>query len=94
MPVTGLGLGCKLRVLAFRCKQGMIQGCMHCRSTEEPQREFKQRPQRGARGSYVPDHVRNPQNYTCYVLDEPLTIGGGGDGDIGDVEQVQAAHLY
>jgi hypothetical protein len=27
--------------------------------------------------SYVPDHVRNPQRYTCYTLDEPILVGGG-----------------
>ncbi|KAL4452163.1 hypothetical protein ABPG75_007825 [Micractinium tetrahymenae] len=27
--------------------------------------------------STVPDHVVNPQKYTCYVLDEPLVVGGG-----------------
>ena len=26
---------------------------------------------------FVPDHVRNPQRYTVYVLDEPLSVGGG-----------------
>lgn len=96
--VTGLGLWWQgdlgFRGFCFQYKQGMNQGCMQCRSMEKPQREFKQRPQRGARGSYVPDHVRNPQKYTCYVLDEPLTIGGGDDGDFGDVEQVRAVLLY
>ena len=29
----------------------------------------------------MPDHVRNPARYTVYVLDEPLTVGGGGRGD-------------
>ena len=28
--------------------------------------------------SWVPDHVRHPDRYTCYTLDEPLLIGGGG----------------
>lgn len=32
------------------------------------------------RGSFVPDHVRNPHKYTCYVLDEPLIVGGGDAG--------------
>ncbi|KAL4426111.1 hypothetical protein ABPG77_002697 [Micractinium sp. CCAP 211/92] len=27
--------------------------------------------------SSVPDHVKNPHKYTCYVLDEPLVVGGG-----------------
>ena len=30
------------------------------------------------RGRGVPDHVKNPHKYTCYTLDEPLTVGGGG----------------
>ena len=34
-----------------------------------------------AHKSKVPDHVKNPQKYTCYVLDEPLIIGSGGGGD-------------
>ena len=36
-------------------------------------------PQQGrARGrSYVPHHVRFPDQYTAYVLDEPITVGGG-----------------
>lgn len=54
---------------------------------------IRRRPQRGARGSYVPDHVRNPGKYTCYALDEPLIIGsgGGGGGDaLGDAEQARA----
>lgn len=37
----------------------------------------------GGRGrgstSRVPDHVKHPERYTCYVLDEPLVVGGGGD---------------
>ena len=34
---------------------------------------------RGGRigNSWVPDHVKNPHKYTCYVLDEPLVVGGG-----------------
>ncbi|KAK9843449.1 hypothetical protein WJX81_003052 [Elliptochloris bilobata] len=50
----------------------------------------QRRPQRGVRSSFVPDHVRNPGKYTCYALDEPLTVGGGGGGLVGDAEQVQA----
>lgn len=26
---------------------------------------------------WIPDHVRHPRKYDCYVLDEPLLIGGG-----------------
>ena len=41
-------------------------------------------PRRGQgtnpRRSTVPDHVRNPDKYTCYVLDEPLLVGGGDKG--------------
>ena len=29
------------------------------------------------RPSKVPDHVKNPSRYTCYVLDEAITVGGG-----------------
>lgn len=35
---------------------------------------------RTPRRSTVPDHVRNPDKYTCYVLDEPLTVGEGDKG--------------
>ena len=28
----------------------------------------------------MPDHVRHPDKYTCYVLDEPLVVGGGDKG--------------
>ncbi len=27
--------------------------------------------------SRVPLHVQHPEKYTCYVLDEPLVVGGG-----------------
>jgi len=58
------------------------------------QRPPGRQPQRGSRGSYVPDHVRNPGKYTCYALDETLTIGGGGGGAAaGDAEQVAARSL-
>ena len=38
---------------------------------------------RGARAgnSWVPDHVKHPERYTCYTLDEPLIIGGGLSGN-------------
>eukprot|EP00873_Tetraselmis_striata_P007120 jgi/Tetstr1/427384/TSEL_017548.t1 len=36
---------------------------------------------RGNRQRHVPDHVLHPEKYTCYTLDEPLTVGGGGGGD-------------
>ena len=35
------------------------------------------RPRQQQSLSHVPDHVRNPAKYTCYVLDEPLVVGGG-----------------
>jgi hypothetical protein len=43
-------------------------------------------PRRRARGhrvgnSWVPDHVKHPERYTCYTLDEPLIIGGGLSGN-------------
>ena len=33
--------------------------------------------QTAERRSYVPDHVRRPDAYTCYELEEPLVVGGG-----------------
>lgn len=35
------------------------------------------------RRSYVPDHVRHPEKYICYTLDEPLIVGSGRDGTHG-----------
>ena len=35
------------------------------------------RPRQQQSLSHVPDHVKNPAKYTCYVLDEPLVVGGG-----------------
>lgn len=32
--------------------------------------------------SYVPEHVRRPQAFTCYSLDEPLVVGSGGGGRV------------
>ena len=32
---------------------------------------------RGRSRSYVPHHVKHPEKYTCYILDEPLVVGGG-----------------
>ncbi len=52
--------------------------CNCCRAAQPP------RQQRGARASYVPDHVRNPQKYTCYALEEPLIVGGGDQGGGGN----------
>lgn len=52
------------------------------------------KPGPGRSLSYVPDHVKNPQRYTCYVLDEPITVGGGdqgtatADGGQADMERV------
>jgi hypothetical protein len=46
------------------------------------------------RRSFVPDHVRNPQRYTCYDLGESITVGGGhqgastADGGQADIERV------
>ena len=42
----------------------------------------------------MPDHVRNPQRYTCYDLGESITVGGGdqgasaADGGEADMERV------
>lgn len=44
--------------------------------------------------SYVPHHVKHPEKYTCYVLDEPLLVGGGdsaADAGNGSLEQEKAA---
>ena len=30
--------------------------------------------------SYVPEHVRRPEAYTCYTLDFPVLVGSGNDG--------------
>ena len=42
----------------------------------------------------MPDHVRNPHKYTCYALEEPLTVGGGGDAaaDGAQAEMEQVLH--
>ena len=50
-------------------------------------------PQRHRRPSFVPDHVKNPERYTCYDLGESITIGGGdqdlsADGGRGEMERV------
>lgn len=46
----------------------------------------------GHRRSQVPHHVKHPEKYTCYVLDEPLLVGGG-DRDSGssNTDQEKAA---
>ena len=41
----------------------------------------------------MPDHVKNPERYTCYDLGESITIGGGdqgssADGGRGEMERV------
>lgn len=48
--------------------------------------------QRG-RGRFVPDHVRNPQKYTCYALEEVLVVGGGDKGNREDasMDEMHAA---
>ncbi len=42
--------------------------------------------------SRVPLHVQHPEKYTCYVLDEPLVVGGGdkaaGLSSLADLEKV------
>lgn len=37
----------------------------------------------GGRRSYVPEHVRRPSAFTCYVLDAPVVVGSGDAGDSG-----------
>ena len=32
------------------------------------------------RRSYVPEHVRRPEAFTCYTLDAPIVVGSGDDG--------------
>ena len=79
-----------------RCISGLLtKGCLAaiCRqppvpadspaAAAPPMQRPAQRQQRGARLSRVPDHVKNPHKYTCYVLDEPLVVGGGEQGDAG-----------
>ncbi|CAK0785228.1 hypothetical protein CVIRNUC_008434 [Coccomyxa viridis] len=42
-------------------------------------------PQRQRRpSSFVPDHVKNPERYTCYDLGESITVGGGDQGSSAD----------
>lgn len=31
-------------------------------------------------GSFVPDHVKHPDRYTAYVLDDPIVVGSGDAG--------------
>lgn len=33
----------------------------------------------------MPDHVKHPERYTAYVLDEPIVVGSG---DLGSVDEV------
>jgi hypothetical protein len=37
----------------------------------------------GLRRSYVPEHVRRPQAFTCYTLEAPLVVGSGNNGSSG-----------
>ena len=70
----------------------------HDQTLSKQQRPWPGRPLsqsgrgRNQRRSTVPDHVRHPDKYTCYILDEPLLVGGGdeGAGDAGraDLEKV------
>lgn len=52
----------------------------HQKEDDRRNQKWMKRPveQRG-RSSYVPDHVRHPEKYTCYTLDEPIIVGGGDD---------------
>lgn len=51
------------------------------------------KPGRGLGQSRVPLHVQHPEKYTCYILDEPLLVGGGdkASGISSQAEQEQAA---
>lgn len=51
------------------------------------------RPGAGRGRSRVPHHVQHPEKYTCYILDEPLVVGGGdkGSGTDSQADQVKAA---
>lgn len=59
------------------------------RSTELPSGPGTQ-PQRQSLSS-VPDHVKHPDKYTCYVLDEPLVVGGGVGQLAGEQDNVRQA---
>ncbi|KAI7835900.1 hypothetical protein COHA_010203 [Chlorella ohadii] len=59
------------------------------RSTELPPGPGDQ-PQRQSL-STVPDHVKHPERYQCYVLDEPLVVGGGVGQLAGEQENVRQA---
>ncbi|GMH44912.1 hypothetical protein BSKO_12869 [Bryopsis sp. KO-2023] len=39
--------------------------------------------------SYVPHHVRHPEKYTRYTLDEPLVVGGGAQGQSDPIQDVK-----
>jgi hypothetical protein len=39
----------------------------------------------------VPDHVRHPERYTVYTLDEPLFVGQGGGDEAAANERAAAA---
>ena len=38
---------------------------------------YPQGQRRGKDASFVPDHVRHPEKYTMYELEEPLVVGSG-----------------
>ena len=41
----------------------------------------------------MPHHVQHPEKYTCYILDEPLVVGGGdkGSGTDSQADQVKVS---
>lgn len=44
-----------------------------------------------AKTSYVPEHVRRPQAFTCYELDTPIVIGSGVDGSKDPLTEASAS---
>ena len=44
--------------------------------------------------SYVPDHIKHPERYTTYVLEEPILVGGGNDGSqtASQTDQLRVRH--
>jgi hypothetical protein len=47
--------------------------------------------QSGPSLSYVPEHVRRPEAFTCYELDVPIVVGSGIDGTEDPLTSVNAA---
>ena len=54
------------------------------------------KPGSGPGRSRVPLHVQHPEKYTCYILDEPLLVGGGdkASGISSQAEQEKVSMLW